>query len=117
MTEIDYLLQLDSAGIVVYEDSSAALCQIKEWADTTIGTVWGDPKWGCPLDKYRHLPVSDDAAGIIESALAMKITEDLPDLSIGAILVTPIDVDTYQIKMASPLYADVLSFNKTVKTS
>ncbi|HHY0551942.1 TPA: hypothetical protein ACVU5P_004261 [Vibrio parahaemolyticus] len=115
MTEIDYLLTIDADGIVTYDDEAAILAQVTEWADTPIGSVWGAPLWGNPLQRYKHLPVDNDSAGIIESSLAMKLVNDLPNIGLKGIRVTPFSVDEYQIQIAVPKVNELLTLNKKIK--
>lgn len=117
MYEIDYLMQIDTQGIVTYEDEMAVFCQITEWLDTEVGDVWGAPNWGCPVKMYMHLPVNEDTAGIIESSLATKIAEDLPNITISAVGAKPLNSDGYHIQFATPYYSDLIGSTKLVKDS
>ncbi|HBN6266224.1 TPA: hypothetical protein L3N15_004206 [Vibrio parahaemolyticus] len=114
MTEIDYLLTIDADGIVTYDDEDAVMAQVAEWADTPVGTLWGMPLWGNPIQKYKHLPVDNDTAGIIESSLAMKLVSDLPNISLKGIRVSPVSVDAYQIQIAVPKVSELLTLTKKV---
>lgn len=114
MIEIDYLLTINTDGVITYDDDMAAAHQIAEWADTGVGEVWGKPLWGCPWSQYRHLPVDDDSAGIIETSLAMKMATDLPNIPIQGIRVMPGGVDLYNIQIAHSKSNQTVSLNKFV---
>ena len=99
ITELDHLLAIDEAGVIGYDDELAIAERVQEWCDTPVGSVWGDPRWGCSLDQYRHEPLSDDTAAMIESTIAIDLARDLPSINLAAIRVTPTQPDLFAIEL------------------
>ena len=99
--EIDYLLRINDQGVKTYENSQANNNIIAEWLSTKMGSVWGNPYWGCNLNEFRHQPHSRSTAICIENAILLKISSDLPQLPVSAIQVTPSEMDIYIVKIST----------------
>lgn len=99
MTELDFLMTLDSGGVVEKEDGAAYVEVVREWLSTPISTVWGDPSWGNNLNQYKHQPQSTTTESAIENSILLKLPTDCPSIKIGAILCESIEKDLYQISI------------------
>lgn len=78
--ELDFLLNIDEAGLITASGSGADLECIKEWLSTSVGSVYGNPSWGNEINKYRHSPQSIMTEISIESSI-LKIRNDIENMS------------------------------------
>lgn len=99
MAEIDFLMAIDAEGVKSYSGVAACAEQLREWLATPVGSVWGKPDWGNKLSQFKHMPISDDTAAMIEAYLIMAMAKDLPNLQTDGIRVIPITVDLYKINI------------------
>ncbi|MCG6387490.1 hypothetical protein K6U51_10010 [Vibrio fluvialis] len=98
--EIYYKMTATIDGVETYTGQEAKIARIAEWLDTPEGQVWGAPHWGNELSQYRHMPMNGDTAAAIENHIASKLPEDIPDVSIASIKVTPVTVDCWRIQIS-----------------
>lgn len=90
MNEVDYLLNLNESGVVVYDNYSAAINNVKEWLDTPEGSVWGRPYWGNNLDQFKHEDTNSKITAVqIEFSILQGLARDLPFLQISSIWCEP----------------------------
>ncbi|WP_413113445.1 hypothetical protein [Thaumasiovibrio sp. DFM-14] len=99
--EIDFLIRLNEQGVVIHDEVASPAALIEEWLSTPVGAIYGRPEWGNRLALYRHNPVNPLTAMTIENSIMLKLPEDLPQLSIAAIKVTPIAHDVYKIAVGA----------------
>lgn len=93
MREIDFLLNVNSLGVVVFEDGEAAMNDIREWILTPVGDIYGMPWWGNSLYMFRHYPANELLEIQIESHIATKLPVDIPFVTIKGIRVLAQGVD------------------------
>ncbi len=92
--ELDYLMELDEAGIVSTADETALNGRIQEWFDTPQGTVADAPAWG-----HNLLPLKFEPPGANSSVMAaMNILEKMPR-DIGNLLMYGVAVEFTEIDL------------------
>ncbi|TMO87700.1 hypothetical protein [Pseudoalteromonas ruthenica] len=100
--DIDYLMKLDSGGVVVHQDSSVYVNNIYEWLDTKEGTVFGWPAWGNALDSYKHENLTTDLEVPIENHVLRKMRVDLPHIPVSGVRAEVLDFDHYLLSIKTP---------------
>ncbi|UTM60491.1 hypothetical protein L4174_023790 (plasmid) [Photobacterium sp. CCB-ST2H9] len=100
LVEISFLMESDAAGVIVHEGGEARLEQLREWFSTPVGTVYGNPSWGHPLNQYRHEP--ELSAPAIENSILLKLPLDLPEIPVTSILCEPAEKDLFHITIGTP---------------
>lgn len=84
--EIDYLMESNESGVIVWQDANSQLNRIREWLDTPMGTVYGWPDWGNELAQFKHEPTKSDYTAVnIEFAVLTGIARDLPGIVVQQI--------------------------------
>lgn len=86
--EINYLMDLDSAGIVVHEGYGAIANNLLEWLATPESTVYGAPSWGHPLVRYKHEPADENTEFLMRSDILTSLERDMPDVRVSEISAT-----------------------------
>lgn len=104
MQEIDHLMKLNTSGIKTYKSAVEALAErFREWLNTPVGSVWGNPGWGNILGEFQHEPTSLSHVQVaMENKLMAKLKVDLPEISIQSITVKEIEFDYVQIAIDIP---------------
>ncbi|HHA1396849.1 hypothetical protein [Enterobacter soli] len=115
MKEIDHLMTLGTNGLKQYSgqlESKAAM--LREWLDTPVGSVYGNPGWGNILSQFKHEPTNlAHVQAAMESRLLTKLSEDLPDLKVNGIGYTEREFDWAQLTIKLPEG----TINETIPTS
>lgn len=97
MSELDYLLELDSSGIKTYYDGNAMNQRIDEWLSHPIGSIADNPAWGHPFSALRFEPQSQSLEASIEMAIVGKMPQDVKGLVISAVRVIYQSIDDVYI--------------------
>lgn len=100
LEELDRLMSVDpDQGVSLYHEDRAMMERILEWLETPEGTVADLPAWGHILAPFKHEPVGENLAVIIEMAIIEKLPRDVRDLIVGGIRVEPIEMDMIRISI------------------
>lgn len=104
MKEIDYLMTLGTNGLKEYSgELEAKAAMLREWLDTPVGSIYGQPAWGSILAQFKHEPTNQQHVQVsIESRLLQKLAEDLPDLKITGIGYSEREIDWAQLTIKLP---------------
>ena len=104
MQEIDHLMTLNTSGVKTYKSAVEALAErFREWLNTPVGSIWGNPGWGNILGEFQHEPTSLSHVQVaIENRLLAKLKVDLPEVSIKSITVSEIEFDYIQVVISIP---------------
>ena len=97
ISELDYLLALDSSGIKSHYDGNAMNQRIDEWLSHPIGSIADDPAWGHPFAALRFEPQSQNLEAGIEMAIVGKMPQDVKGLVISAVRVVYQSIDEVYI--------------------
>ncbi|WP_312329835.1 hypothetical protein [Atlantibacter hermannii] len=105
--EIDALMRVDAGGITVKEGAAeTSMMRLEEWLRTPLGSVYGLPSWGNPMQRYKHEPIGDESSHLVEVAiendLVTKIRQDLPSIQIQQVRCEAISEDTLNIRFVMP---------------
>ncbi|MCG7545431.1 hypothetical protein MHM93_14715 [Pseudoalteromonas sp. MM17-2] len=100
--DIDYLLRLDSSGVVVHQDASVYINNIYEWLDTPEGSVFGNPAWGNALDRYKHENLTTDLEVSIENHVLRKMLVDLPQIPVSGVKAEILSFDQFALSIKTP---------------
>lgn len=100
--EIDSRLRTDESGIVIAEGQADTwMTRLDEWLRTPVGSVYGLPSWGNPMEEFKHEPIGSGNNHIIEvvieGRLTTKLREDLPGLGLQAVRCAAVSEDQFQI--------------------
>lgn len=84
MNEIDCLMGVDGGGVITYEgDDGSKYARLNEWFLTPEGSVYGMPRWGNPVQSYKHEPTGGEYLAIhLESKILEKLRIDLPEITL-----------------------------------
>ena len=104
MQEVDHLMTVTTAGVKTYSRAVEALAErFREWLNTPVGSVWGNPGWGNILPQFKHEPTGMSHVQIaIENRLLSKLKTDLPELGISSISVSEEAFDYLRIVIDIP---------------
>jgi len=104
MQEIDHLMTITTSGVKTYKSAVEALAErFREWLNTPVGSVWGNPGWGNILDEFRHEPTDLSHVQVaIENRLLAKLKIDLPEIGVQSITATEIEMDYIQVVINIP---------------
>ena len=97
MNELDFKLGINSQGLEVHLEGSAANNNIQEWLDTPEGTVANNPSWGHNLKPYQFEPEDEATSICIEMSIIDKLPKDVQGLKISGIRVTFPEFDKCQV--------------------
>ncbi|HBT4785493.1 TPA: hypothetical protein MB364_000791 [Klebsiella variicola subsp. variicola] len=100
--EIDARLRVDENGILIAEGARDAwMSRLDEWLRTPMGSVYGLPSWGNPMEEFKHEPIGSSNNHVIEVAvegrLTDKLREDLPGLNLQSVRCSALSADQLQI--------------------
>lgn len=102
MREIDFLLDVNSLGVVVHEGADAAMEAIKEWILTPMGDIFGMPAWGNQFYLFRHYPANETLEMQIEAHIITKLPIDIPSVVITGIRVIANGIDDIVVIIGTP---------------
>lgn len=98
MGEIDYLLETDAAGVKTYDSADGGVLEhiVREWLDTPLGSVWGQPHYGHRFIQFRHQPQGSDLEVAIELSIVSKLPKDT-DLTPSFVRAEFLDIDLVNV--------------------
>lgn len=107
LNEIDALLRVDAGGVTVKEGAAdTTFMRLEEWLRTPLGSVYGLPSWGNPMQRYKHEPIGTESSHMVEVAiendLVMKLRQDLPSIQLQQVRCEAISEDTLNIRFVMP---------------
>lgn len=104
MQEVDHLMTVTTAGVKTYSHAVEALAErFREWLNTPVGSIWGNPGWGNILPEFKHEPTNMSHVQVaIENRLLSKLRTDLPELNISSITVSEESFDYIRIVINIP---------------
>lgn len=104
MREIDHLMTLYTGGMKTYGSEIEALGErFREWLNTPVGSIWGNPAWGNILPVFKHEPTTKSHIQVaMENRLLSKLRSDLPEMNIRNVVIQEGDVDLLIIKIGIP---------------
>lgn len=101
MREIDHLLTLSTDGIKTYSSEVTALGErFREWLNTPVGSIWGNPGWGNILPEFKHEPTGKNHIQVaMENRLLAKLRSDLSEMNIRSVSIFEREIDLLVIKI------------------
>lgn len=103
LNEIDALMRVDAGGVVVKEGAANTnFMRLEEWLRTPMGSVYGLPSWGNPMQRYKHEPIGSENSHLVEVAiendLVTKLRQDLPSIQLQQVRCEAISEDMLNIR-------------------
>jgi len=102
MKEIDFLLEVNSLGVITYDDEQAAINNIREWVLTPMNDIYGMPSWGNQFHLFRHYPANVILEMQIEAHIVIKLPIDIPSVVITGIKVVAQGIDDIVVTIGTP---------------
>ncbi|EPL8679876.1 hypothetical protein N0P70_005892 [Klebsiella michiganensis] len=107
ISELDARLRVDENGVIIStEDKDTWMARLDEWLRTPMGSVYGLPHWGSPMEEFKHEPIGSDTSYVLEVAIEGRLLEkldaDLPGLNIQAVRCQSSGVDILVISFYAP---------------
>lgn len=101
MREIDHLMTLYTGGMKTYGSDVEALGErFREWLNTPVGSIWGNPGWGNILPEFKHAPTNQSHIQVaMENRLLTKLRSDLPEMNIRNVRITEEEIDLLKISL------------------
>jgi hypothetical protein len=103
MKEVDFLLDVNSLGVISHKDGDALMNNIREWVLTPVGDVYGMPSWGNQFHLFRHYPANEILEMQIEAHIVTKLPVDMPSIPINGIRVIAKGVDSVTVVIGTSL--------------
>lgn len=102
-SEIEFLMEINSGGIVIKEGAQAYLEMIREWLYTRVNSRYGNPGWGNSISQYKHEPTSSNVECSVENSILLKLAEDIPNFQVTSIRCESVNKDIYKVSISTSL--------------